>query len=157
MREKWRKLLRGPAAKGRIAIVLTKAGIPGFAREVGIDLPAMVAQDSDWRTLGLARSQRLRDWLAAVQPSLLRLLEVRFAEIRFFTVSAMGHSPDGRAGFAPRGAMDPLAWILAKRATFARPLLGRVVGRAREAAAAAAVLGFFVGGPTFALWGWGMH
>ena len=113
--------------------------------------------EANWKNLGADDSPRLREWLAKHEPHLLQILETRFTEMRFFAVSALGHLPQAGRGFAPRKIMEPLGWLLAKQDTFARPLLGRVIGRTMEVGAVAAVFGCFVVLPVWALLWWGLR
>jgi len=61
-----------------------------------------------------ARDRVVRDQLLRWgQAALVHQLEARFARVRYFTCSALGHMPDtsGRA-FEPEGILEPLLWIL---------------------------------------------
>ncbi len=143
------------AGKQRIAVVLNKADLPGLQQELGIKLEDRDLHD-DWNNLGAdEESNKIHDWLKKNDPHLMQILETRFQDIRFFAVSALGHIPKTGQGFSPIRVLEPLAWLLSKRNTFAHPLWGRIAGRAMEALAVVAVLGFFVALPIgFAYWFW---
>lgn len=155
--ERLGKLSRRRGSGQRVAVVFTKADVPGFAQEIGVRVADGADVQADWKNFGADDSSRLRGWLAKNEPHLLQILETRFTEMRFFAVSALGHLPQAGRGFAPRKIMEPLGWLLAKRATFARPLLGRVIGRTMEAGAVAAVFVCFVVLPVWALLWWGLR
>jgi len=155
--ERLGKLSRRRGSGQRVAVVFSKADVPGFAQEVGIRVSDSAEVGIDWEALGADNSSLLREWLAKHEPHLLQILETRFTEMRFFAVSALGHIPQTGRGFSPRKVMEPLGWLLSKRATFARPLLGRIVGRSMEAGAVAAVFGCFVVLPIWAIFWWGLR
>ena len=138
------KLSRSKGASERVAVIFTKADVPGFAKELGINIDHGKAVQEDWTGLGKDDAARIRDWLARNEPHLLQLLETRFKEIRFFAVSALGHIPHPGVGFQPRGVLEPLAWLLSTRTTFSRPLLSKVMGRVMEAGAVLAVVSTLV-------------
>lgn len=152
--ERLGKLSRKRSSSQRVAVVFTKADVLGFSQEVGIGIEDSADMQGDWKKFGAHDSSRLREWLAENEPHLLQILEFHFAEIRYFAVSALGHSPQTGKGFSPRKVMEPLGWLLARRSTFARPLLGRIMGRAMEAGAVLAVLCCFVVLPIWALLWW---
>jgi hypothetical protein len=155
MLERFGTLSRKRGLNRRIAVVFTKADVPGFREEVGRDIDRARALDDDWQALGSSDSAEIRAWFARCEPHLVQVLETRFAEIRYFAISALGHIPEGgQKRFTPRKVMEPLAWLLSTRSTFAHPFLGRILGRTMEATAVAAVLGVFVVVPACAIWYW---
>lgn len=151
--ERLMKLSQRRGTRRRIAIVFTKADVLGFAQELGIRV-AGHGVDNNWNSLGADGSLKTLAWIARNEPQLLQILETRFMEIRFSAVSALGHIPQTGRSFSPQRVMEPLAWLLAKRPTFARPLFGRVVGRMKEAGAVAAVFGVLVVLPLWDLLWW---
>ena len=140
-------------ARKRIAVVFTKSDILGFTDEIGVDISARDL-NSDWNNLGVEDSSKISGWLKDNEPHLFQLLEARFTEIRFFAVSSLGHSPQPGEAFVPTRVMEPFAWLLSTGSTFAYPLLGRILGRAREAFAVIAVFGFLVVFPIWTLFWW---
>lgn len=155
--ERLGKLSRRRSVSRRVAVVFAKADVPGFSEELGIRIAGREALDDNWETLGSADSVKIREWLVRNEPHLVHVLETRFTEIRFFAVSALGHIPVAGQSFSPRRVMEPLAWLLSTRATFSRPLLGKILGRTREVAAVAAVICIFVVVPLWAFWYWGLR
>lgn len=148
------KLSRKKGSRQRVAVILTKADLPGLAAELGIRLESSVQLALQWGDVGLDESARIRAWLANSEPHLLRVLETRFADLRFFAVSALGHSPQPGRPFVPRGVAEPMAWLLSTRRALRRPLWARISGRAAEVAAVAAVLVALVVGPLVGLLVW---
>jgi hypothetical protein len=149
--ERLGRLSRRRESRHRIAVVLTKLDIPGLVEELGIK-PGADDIGEDWRRLGAANSRRIREWLHRNEPHLLQILETRFADIRYFAVSALGHIPGPNQSFAPYRVIEPLAWLLSKRATLANPSRGRIVRTAREVGAVAAVFVVFAVLPLSLLW-----
>jgi hypothetical protein len=155
MLERFGTLSRKRGLNRRIAVVFTKADVPGFREDIGRDIDRVRALDDDWQALGSSDSAEIRAWFARCEPHLVQVLETRFTEIRYFAISALGHIPEGgQKRFTPRKVMEPLAWLLSTRSTFAHPFLGRILGRTMEATAVAAVLGVFVVVPACAIWYW---
>jgi len=134
------QLSRRRGCAHRVAVVFTKADVPGFAAELGLDLEDPGPPGTRWGRLGRDHSPRIKAWLARNEPRLLQLLETRFKEVRFFAVSALGHLPQAKGPFAPKRVVEPLAWLLSARSSFARPILGRLTGRLLEAGAVVLVL-----------------
>lgn len=136
-------LVRGRDFARRVAVIITKADNEIVQRELGISLedPGPGAR---WQDAGLDDDRRVRAWLQTNEPGLLQILETRFAKLRFFVVSALGHEPGARTAFQPRKLLDPLCWLLSARTTLTRPRLARFAGRAAEVASAVAVFAIFV-------------
>ena len=155
--ERLGELSRRRGFSRRIAVVFTKADVPGFAQEFGISLSGNVGETGDWGHLGADNASQIRNWLRRNEPHLLQILETRFSEIRFFAVSALGHIPQSGMGFSPRKVMEPLAWLLSTRTTFSHPLFSRIIGRTMEIAAVVGVIGALVGLPTWALYWWALR
>lgn len=96
----------------------------GLAKTERIDAPvAVVLSKADAfdleGELGLAAGQADSDGIRAVlmgrwdQADLVHRLESRFAEVRFFLSSALGHMPGPDAeAFEPRGVTEPVLWLL---------------------------------------------
>ena len=129
----------------RLAVVVTKTDLPGVAETFGgAGVGSKAVQD--WKGLGAARSARIREWFAAHESRLLQILETRFADVRFFAVSALGRIPEdsgGGATFSPQRVMEPLAWLLSIRSKFTRPRFDRVVGRGTVLLTPVVVFGIF--------------
>ena len=144
--------------KKPVALVLTKADVEGFENEFGVDIGASRV-GADWKGVGADRSATLAKWFRDNEPHLLNLLETHFSEVRFFAVSSLGRDPEasgaGRA-FSPQRVMEPIAWLLSRRAKFANPLRERFTGPLKELGAAAAVIGLLVLLPGFAFLKWGV-
>jgi formylglycine-generating enzyme required for sulfatase activity len=130
----------------RIAVVFTKQDMPVVAEAFGLPVDGEMP-GPDWKSLGVTRSDRIRDWLAMHEPALFQVLEARFSDLRFFAVSATGVRTSGQPGFSPAHIMDPLCWLLSRRAAMAHPRAARWSGRGAEVLAAAVVLGCFALAP----------
>ena len=141
--------------KKPVALVLTKADVECFEEEFGVGIGAS-EMGADWRGIGANGSAALASWFKDNEPHLLNLLETHFSDVRFFAVSALGHDPEARKGFSPRRVMEPIAWLLSRRAKFANPLRERFIGPLKELGAAAAVIGLLVLLPGFAFLKWGV-
>lgn len=137
----------------RIAVVLTKADLPGLAGEIGISLDRRPLE-SKWANLGRDESAKVAGWLARNAPELHQALQTQFDDIRYFAVSSTGRDQSPGRAFRPAGVVEPLAWLLSRRQTLARPLVGRILGRTAELAAIAAVVVLFFGIPTYAIERW---
>ena len=101
--------------KAPVAVVVNK--IDAFDLREHLGEPAVQARlrkappGTEWVE---ARDQVVREHLLRWdQAALVHQLEARFARVRYFTCSALGHMPDtsGRP-FAPEAVMEPLLWIL---------------------------------------------
>jgi hypothetical protein len=134
-------------------VILTKADLPGLAREIGVDLDDRPLK-SRWGDLGAEESGKVSAWLASNAPELHQALRSQFDDVRYFAVSSTGLSPQPGKGFKPLRVVEPLAWLLSTRRTLARPLLGRFLGRSAELAAVVAVTVLFFGAPVYALDRW---
>ena len=84
------------------AICITKSDALG----IGDDIMAAPGADHD---------ARVRAWLEAQGAgNLLRSAEGTFRQVRSFSSSALGRSPDAGSGaFTPYGTLEPLLWLLA--------------------------------------------
>jgi hypothetical protein len=147
--QRLRKLSHRRASTQRIAVIFSKADISGFAEEVGIILNKPAELDKDWDRAGLEDSSKIRAWLDESEGHLLRMLETKFKNLRFFAVSALGHYPQTGQAFTPRRVMDPMVWLLSTHRTLARPTMGVILGRAMEVGAVAAAIIMFA----LPLWG----
>ena len=146
-------LMRHRKFRRRLAVVLTKADLPGMGQELGMNLDERPLGDR-WSDLGEVESAKVRTWLKQNARAMQHELESEFDDIRYFAVSATGHVPGSGRAFTPRRVVEPLAWLLSKRQTLARPLLARIQGRAAEAAAVALVVALFFGPPAWAVDRW---
>jgi hypothetical protein len=127
----------------RIAVIFTKADSEFFQRTIGLTLDT-VAPSPRWKDAGNDLDQRLRSWLQQNEPDLLHALEVRFAKLRFFVASALGHDPATGKAFEPKRTLHPLCWLLSGRTTLSKPLLALSASRAAEGAAMFAALLIFI-------------
>jgi len=137
----------------RLAVILTKADLPGLADEIGIRLDTRPLA-SRWKDLGAGESAKVAAWLARNAPELHQALSSQFDDVRYFAVSSTGYGRQPGQGFRPLRVVEPLAWLLSKRRTLASPLLGRLLGRTAELAAIAAVASLFFAAPTYAFDRW---
>lgn len=85
---------------------------PTERRDGGLDVSAVVSN-----------SDLLREFLSSICPQVVALVEGLSAEVRYFPVSALGHSPlvlpDGRLApdperVQPQGVADPILWVLSR-------------------------------------------
>ncbi len=146
-------LERGRRFGRPLAVVLTKADIPGFKEELGLKLDEGLPGER-WQSCGEAQSGRIREWLADNEPGLLQNLETRFENLRFFVTSALGHLPEPGKAFQPKQVLVPFLWLLSRRPALVRPLLARIGLRAAEVGAVVGVVLVFVGLPWWVLTSW---
>ena len=137
----------------RIAVVLTKADLPGIQEALGVRLSGK-APTANWDEAGKTQSATIRAWLGRNEPSLLALLETRFKAVRFFAVSSLGHQPSVGMPFRPAGVLPPLVWLLSTRQVLRTPRLAKIRGRFMEIAAVAAVILVFVAIPVWVAVRW---
>ena len=140
-----------------VALVLTKADLPGFEEVFGVRMDGSVVGKS-WKKTGADQSAKLAEWFEREEGHLLSLLRENFSDLRFFAVSALGRglgAPADVRGFTPQRVLEPIAWLLSRRATFAHPVRERFFGRMLELGAAVVVVAPLILLPTFvfALWG----
>jgi len=122
----------------RVAVVFTKADIPHFQAEVGVELhdrPPVVP----WTATSAPQSRDLESWLQSHEPELHNVLTTWFRTRRFFAVSATGHLPSERREFEPRQVLEPLAWLLSGQRALTQPALFRGVRSVGEAVLATTV------------------
>lgn len=105
----------------RLAVVITKCDVPEVRTELGLD------EESGnffmrWRQRLEPETDKLRRWFRQHEAPLAQLLEKRFRDIRYFSVSALGHSPSHKTGFAPVNVLAPMIWLMTQRLGFALPL-----------------------------------
>jgi len=96
-----------------IAVVLTKIDAARLETVVGEEALPVVSGDTS--AVETARNrlvrQKLIEWGAE---RLIEMVEARFTDVSYFTVSAIARQPDGGVG---RRVTDPLNWILRRRAS----------------------------------------
>ena len=60
-------------------------------------------------------SEQARDFLAGIGlASLVNAVEAKFKNVKYFVVSAIGHSPDGEA-YEPYGVFESAAWLIERK------------------------------------------
>lgn len=97
----------------RLAVVLTKCDITAIRGVFGLE--EYYNGDENWEQQGTIESEKIKAWFKKQEVPLLQLLETRFKYIRFFAVSALGHSPAMSGAFSPVNILPPLAWVMARR------------------------------------------
>lgn len=143
-------LPRGEQFRRRTAVIFSKGDIRLVQQEFGVALGSE-APAGRWAKLGQASSPKIREWLARNERNLLQILETKFAHLRFFLVSALGHAPEERRAFAPQQALEPLCWLLSGRRALSHPVAARVATRLTELAAALTMLALFLAPLAFGL------
>lgn len=127
-----------------VAIVLAKADLPIIQRELGVR-PLQEVPRGNWRQAGTPDSQKIADWLRQNEPELYQLIEVRFANIRFFAASAYGSEDAEGRRFTPKGALAPVCWIFSHHVLLHAPFLARAGRTTLEWTTMATVQGLILG------------
>lgn len=98
-----------------VALVINKVDACGLDELVGeAAVRARMQASATPLTRPEARDRLLREQLIRWgQADLVQQLDARCSQVRYFTCSALGRTPDGSARpFAPRDVLEPLAWLL---------------------------------------------
>jgi hypothetical protein len=101
--------------KSPLAVVINKVDAFDLDELIGeralFSFPALRKESKEERRNRLIKT-RLREWGEA---GFVHQLETRFAKVRFFTVSALGHSPDARnTRFVAQRVEEPALWVLSQ-------------------------------------------
>lgn len=130
---------RGKRFPLKLAVMFSKIDIPFLHHLLGLTSPPE-EPSGNLRAAGAKSDASLRGWLQRHEPALHQVIETRFAETRFFAISALGGEPRPGVPFTPRGVLAPLCWLLSARSTLVYPLRARFGKRVLELAAALVVL-----------------
>ncbi|HAE16207.1 MAG TPA: hypothetical protein DCG51_06620, partial [Erysipelotrichaceae bacterium] len=96
------------------SVIIAKADVREIKREIGpAKIYASMKKDPElYPTYEAARDDLCKQFLINNGlSSAVDNLETQFANLHYFPVSAIGHSPDGTA-YEPWGVSDPVDWIL---------------------------------------------
>lgn len=97
-----------------VAVVVNKIDAFDLQDRLGAEAVETRLRASTGSNLVEARNELVREHLLRWdQAALVHQIEARFARVRYFTCSALGHMPDtsGRP-FKPKAVLEPLLWIL---------------------------------------------
>jgi len=132
------RLTRGAQFARRVAVILTKVDLPSIAQELGVQ--SQPSLPDRWDEAGQHTSATIRVWLDHHEPGLVQLLEMRFAQVRYFAVSSQGQVGTGGKAFSPIQALTPLIWLLSSQRILTRPILAFGGYKLAELLAVGAVL-----------------
>lgn len=110
-----------------VAVLIAKSDIKRIKSSVG--MPRIKAQykkapENYNNDLSIARDEICRAFLNNNGlANVVNNLESVFSEVRYFPMSAVGHSPEAGVAFEPFGVIDPVAWIAQKRQSAIYPTL----------------------------------
>jgi len=99
--------------KTEVAVVFTKADIPGLSQLIGRDAILKNTPSTDIKAKYETQNKLCEDFLKRYnEANFLRILK-RFKNVQFFTCSALGHPENGQA-FVPVGVEEPFFWLVKK-------------------------------------------
>lgn len=110
-----------------VAVLIAKSDIKRIKSSIG--MPRIKAQykkspENYNNDLSIARDEICRAFLNDNGlANVVNNLESVFSEVRYFPMSAVGHSPEAGIAFEPFGVIDPVAWIAKKRQSAVYPTL----------------------------------
>ena len=110
-----------------VAVLIAKCDIKHIKRSIG--MPRIKAQynkspENYNNDLSIARDEVCRTFLNDNGlANVVNNLESVFSEVRYFPMSAVGHSPEAGVAFEPFGVIDPVAWIAKNRQSAVYPTL----------------------------------
>lgn len=102
----------------RLLGTLQEAGVETEKMPLAVILAKVDACGIEGEITELSQPEGVRAWLLANGAgNLVRTIEQHFEQVGWFAVSALGRMPDpeDKTPFSPRGAVEPLLWILARR------------------------------------------
>lgn len=110
-----------------VAVLVAKSDIKLIKSSIG--MPKIKAQykkspENYNNDLSIARDEICRSFLSDIGlANVINNLESVFSDVRYFPMSAVGHSPEAGVAFEPFGIIDPVAWITKKRQSAVYPTL----------------------------------
>ncbi len=110
-----------------VAVLIAKSDVKHIKSSIG--MPRIKAQykkspENYNNDLSIARDEICRVFLNDNGlANVVNNLESVFSEVRYFPMSAVGHSPEAGVAFEPFGVIDPVAWIAKKRQSAVYPTL----------------------------------
>jgi len=94
-----------------VAVVFSKADIPGLSQLIGKDAVRKHSTSSDAKTRLQTQNKLCEDFLKKYhETNFLKILK-RFKSVQFFTCSALGHPENGQP-FVPENVEEPFYWLV---------------------------------------------
>ena len=101
--------------KSDVAVIFTKADIPGLDEKIGESAVLKNAPSLDLKARLTTQNELCEKFLCEYnEGSFLNNLKSRFKSIQFFTCSALGHIKNGQP-FTASNVEEPLFWLLGKK------------------------------------------
>ena len=106
------KIKAGERCQIPMAILIAKSDVREVKSVVGPAKIQSLVKKGQYRNYETARDEECRSFLRSIGlEQAIDVLEMRFANLHYFPVSAMGHTPDGDP-YEPWGIMEVMDWLI---------------------------------------------